>query len=394
MPQRRLPRMLPQSCFSGVPSQAFLASPSLRDPKHNSSMPTQPPPSKDDLFVGLRHALAGAGSTWAHASFELLPDKGLAHDHVRLCGTGVLARIPKQSQLGLSPLDNLAYQRACFERAAASGHTPRLEGWVQASGALPRGALLVEEITGLPALLPKDLAAIARALAGLHRVPLPPPQLRPPLQNPHDPLRSLRLEIGVQARHFAAARLAPAALAAVQAQLNRLKAMAEQPVRPAVHLIAFDSHPGNFIMRDPEHAVLVDLEKCRYSYPGLDLAHATLYTSTTWDVDSCADLSLEQVVGFYQSWSRALGSAAEPAMAWHVPLRRAMWLWSLSWCAKWRAMSGRDPDPAAAGEDWSTEHSDSALVAHVRGRVDHYLSEPVIAAVLAEFEALDAAFAR
>lgn len=357
-------------------------------------MTTQPPRSKDDLLEGLRTALAATDGPWTAAKLELLPDKGLAHDHVRLRGTGVLARIPKQSQLGLGPLANLEYQRACFERAAASGHTPRLQGWLLPTAALPRGGLLVEEIAGPTASLTRDLAAIARALAEVHRVPVPLVQQRAPLHSPRDPLRALWLEIDAQARHLAAAGLTPGALSTVQAELGRLRATLGQPARPQVHLIAFDSHPGNFILRDQDHAVLVDLEKCRYSYPGLDLAHATLYTSTTWDVESCAVLSLQQVLGFYGAWSRALGPAAESARAWHVPLRRAMWLWSLSWCAKWRVMSVRRPDATAAGEDWASEHSDGALVAHVRGRVDHYLSEPVIAAALAEFEALEAEFAR
>ena len=138
--------------------------------------------------------------------------------------------------------------------------------------------------------------------------------------------------------------------------------------------------------------MLVDLEKCRYSYPGLDLAHATLYTSTTWDIDSHAVLDLADVVGAYATWARAVGAiASDAAEAWHVPLRRAMWLWSITWCAKWRALSGEAAHASADGEDWSTEHSDSALVAHVRGRVDHYLSPAVVAQVLAEFDALDQA---
>ena len=67
-----------------------------------------------------------------------LADAGLAHAHLRLVGTGVLARVPKQSQLDLPAAANLAYQAACFERAAPSGHVPRLHG-VLAPGA-PAGA--------------------------------------------------------------------------------------------------------------------------------------------------------------------------------------------------------------------------------------------------------------
>ena len=84
------------------------------------------------LLTHLAEALAASVSPWAGARLSLLPDKGLAHAHVRLAGTGVLARIPKQSQLNLAPQHNLAYQRACFERAEPSGRTPALRGWLRA----------------------------------------------------------------------------------------------------------------------------------------------------------------------------------------------------------------------------------------------------------------------
>ena len=63
------------------------------------------------------------------------------------------------------------------------------------------------------------------------------------------------------------------------------------------------------MMRVDGCAVLVDLEKCRYSYAQPDLAHATRYTSTTWDaassaahvrgrVDHCLSTAIvEQVLG-------------------------------------------------------------------------------------------------
>ena len=61
--------------------------------------------------------------------------------------------------------------------------------------------------------------------------------------------------------------------------------------------------------------MLVDIEKARYSHPPLDLAHATLYTSTTWDVDSRAELTLcTRSTGFYEAWqSRCdIGPALQP----------------------------------------------------------------------------------
>ncbi len=356
-------------------------------------------PTHDPLLTSLASALAAHGS-WAGALLERLRDKGLAHDHVRLCGTGVLARIPKQSQMHLGAVDNLAYQKACFERAAPGGHAPRLFGVLPPGGFLPRGALLVEDIVGHNAALPADLGLIVQALASIHGLPLPMAAQRHPLIDAPDPLLALHDEIADQSQHLAAARLDSRVAAVIAQEIASLQTACAGLKRPPRHLIAFDGHPGNFIVREGgegvgksvREAVLVDLEKCRYSYPGLDLAHATLYTSTTWDLDSHAVLSLQQVTGAYKTWADSMDrTAAEAARPWHVPLRRAMWLWSITWCAKWRVLSAAPAPVSPDGEDWSAALSGDALIRHVRGRVDHYLSPAVVGQVREEFELLDAA---
>ncbi len=353
-------------------------------------MPEYPP----TLMTELAAALRAVGNAWAGVPMQRLKDKGLAHDHVRLLGTGVLARVPKQSQMQLTAQDNLAYQAACFARAAASGHTPRLHGVLPRSEHLPRGALLVQDIAGRNAQLPQDLPAIMRALAAIHALPLPAPGQRAPLLDQADPLQALHHEISLQAAHLTVANPDASVNDAIALELARLQQACALPARPVRQLVAFDGHPGNFILQPDGQAVLVDLEKCRYSYPGLDLAHATLYSSTTWDIDSHAVLSLAEVQGAYATWADAVGEAsAQVARPWHVPLRRAMWLWSVTWCAKWRALSGATAHTSADGEDWSAERSDAALVAHVRNRVDHYLSPSVVAQARAEFDALDALLA-
>ncbi|MDP3251902.1 MAG: phosphotransferase [Hydrogenophaga sp.] len=334
----------------------------------------------------LRLALQAVDHPAAALPLEHLRDKGLAHDHVRLVGSGLLARIPKQSQMGLAASDNLTYQRACFERAVVSGHTPALQSWLQPSTHLPRGALLVQEIEGRPAQLPADLGAMATALAALHALPVP--RERAPLLSPPDPLRHLCDELATQMKLLPAASLGPSVARVIECEWRSVQTLLASSARPPQCLIAFDAHPGNFIVQADGQAMLVDLEKCRYAYPGLDLAHATLYTSTTWDVETRAELTPEQVGHFYAAWTGAVGSASEGAAAWHLPLRRAMWLWSLTWCAKWRATSGAAASSRTDGEDWSSEHSEAALVAHVRDRVDHYLSLPVVSRVHEEFAAL------
>lgn len=328
----------------------------------------------------------------ANAPLEPLPDKGLAHLHLRLAGTGRLLRCPKQSQMGLGAEEHLAYEAACFQRAAASGHTPRLHAVLAPRKGLARGALLVDEITGRAALLPDDLPAIAETLAALHRLPLPPLAQRAPLLAPERPLAALAAEIQRQAGHLEAAGLDPRARRVIDAELQRLAALAAADEQPPARLIAFDGHPGNYVIRADGRAMLVDLEKARYGPPPLDLAHATLYTSTTWDAECHAVLDLPTLVAFHRHWLENVPDG-EAWQRWLLPLRRAMWLWSVSWCAKWRALSSRAPTAAGGGEDWSSQLSDAALVAHVRERVDHYLSPAIVERVIEEAAALEAALA-
>ena len=95
------------------------------------------------------------------------------------------------------------------------------------------------------------------------------------------------------------------------------------------------------------------------------------------------------MIGFYGAWADAFGGEAASERAWHLPLRRAMWLWSITWCAKWRVWSARSRQASGtAGEDWSVALSDRHLIAHVKERVDHYLGDPGIEFVRNEFVAL------
>lgn len=344
------------------------------------------------LVAPLALALRQAGSPLADCQIEPMPDKGLAHHHLRLRGSGLIARLPKQSQMGLAAGHNLAYQAACFQRAQPSGATPALHGRLAPGSALPRGGLLVEEIVGRSARLPEDLSAIARALAAIHALPLPARQSRAPLRDDADPLAALAQEIDAQASHLAGAGLAAASLALIERQRAALRRRCAAPERPGRRLIAFDAHPGNFIIRSDGSAVLVDLEKARYSHPALDLAHATLYTSTTWDLEVYAELSPAQVGSTYSLWLALAG--LDPAdRAWCLPLRSAMWLWAVTWCAQWRALAPLPAQAGADGQDWSQRHSADALVSHVRERVEHYLSAPVIAQIVDGFAALDRSLA-
>ena len=245
------------------------------------------------------------------------------------------------------------------------------------------GALIVDEIVGAALPLPDHIEALAHALAALHTLPIPVEDERPPLKNPRDALADTFSEVMEQSAFIAAAGLAYEVEAQIREELVAAGALLSRSDKPPVTLIAFDAHPGNFLLAPDGRAVLVDLEKARYGVPAFDLAHATLYTSTTWDVATYAELTADQVAGFYAAWLAAVPAVLADAVApWLLDLRRMMWLWSVTWCAKWRV---RSQEVAMQGsregrstEDWSSELSDPALVAHVADRVDHYLDPATI----------------
>ena len=349
--------------------------------------------ASEGLIGGLARRLTTLGDFGAISvdDLEPMPTTGLAHDHVRLVGRGLLARVPKQSQLALDAQSNLEYQAACFTRAGASGHTPLLHAALQPSADLPMGALIVDEIDGAALPLPECLEALVQALAAIHTLPIPAEDDRPPLKNPLDALADTFTEVMAQSAYIAAAGLAYDAEAQIREELVAAGNLLARPDRPPVTLIAFDAHPGNFLLAADGRAVLVDLEKARYGVPAFDLAHATLYTSTTWDVATYAELTPDQVAGCYAAWLAVVpGPLADTVAPWLLDLRRMMWLWSVTWCAKWRvksqeaAMTGERSGRST--EDWSAELSNPALVAHVADRVDHYLDPATIGRVRQDWQ--------
>jgi hypothetical protein len=253
--------------------------------------------------------------------------------------------------------------------------------------ALPRGALVLDYIDGVPSVLPEHLSRLSESLARIHSVDVPQ-AIHQQLSLPENPLVSMIQEIRIQAEFLARAGVSADVQARVQGQLDIAARMAGLTERPPEGLITFDAHPGNFLIDKKGDAWMVDLEKCRISYPGFDLAHSTLYTSTTWDMNSYAVLGVNDIASTYRSWEQAFGVRSAEHRRWHVPLRRLMWLWSTTWCAKWLALSQTAPE-ADNGQNWSESNNEHALNAHVRERANHYLEPAVIDAIVSEFDELD-----
>jgi len=316
---------------------------------------------------------------------------GIAHDHFRIIGRGAVLRVPRLSQFGLAPADNLAYQAAGFERAQPSGRTPRLIAVVPAAPDLPYGALVVEEIAGRPVRLPDDLGPIAEALARIHELPLPPPDARPPLRDHHDPVAATLVTILAQAEHLHDARLHPDALNAIAEELGWARQFAGEiaagivKAAQPVALVATDTHPGNFLIEERGRAMLVDLEKMLYGAPAIDLAHATLYTSTTWEREVAAALSVEQIARFYRAYlDERPADVAAALKPWLLPMRRITWLRTITWMIRWRAVSAARLDDPALGP-WSRRRLAPDLVAHMLARIDDFTAPAMIARIRAEW---------
>jgi hypothetical protein len=340
-------------------------------------------------------ALPGYRGTTA-ADLAVLNVKGLAHDHVTVAGRGLLLRVPKQSQFGLSAGDNLAYQAACFARVATSGHGPKLHEVIRPQARLAMGALLVELIDGRPPRLPEDLPLLAEAMARVHGLPVPPPSERAPLHDHADPVGGALAEVEAQATFLDEAGLEPAARAEIDDELTWARAFGRRCSKRAqpVTLVLTDTHPGNFLIEEREvgkpRAVIVDLEKALYGSPATDLAHATLYSSTTWDPDTWATLNLDELASFYRRYLEIIGGdLAQNLAPWLVPLRRITMLRAITWCVKWRVLHTRHrhkgQDINQSAEDWSAENTDPATIAHVAERVADYLAPETLKAMRNEW---------
>ena len=329
------------------------------------------------------------GSAYADYPVENLTDAGLAHWHFKLVGSNKIVRIPKQSQMNLAPLDNLKYQETCYQAMLPSGNTPRCYELISPNRYLTNGALIVEEIKGREVNLKKDFVKIAKALTNIHA--LPANEKNPIIWKPQDPIKAMLREIAGQMiyleRSYKSKKVGHLIVNEFNEVKQKIKGLNFEKV--PLSLISFDCHPANFIIDEEEKAILVDLEKCRYSYPGFDLAHASLYTSTTWGKTKRELpqnlLNSEEVIAFYQEWLRGMPlDHALKTLPSLLILRTLMWLWSITWCGKWLVESKLKKN-LSQKQNWSSELSSDALVEKVMFNVEDCLLEKNIAKVTSEW---------
>lgn len=331
----------------------------------------------------LARALSGFSGFATVRPDDLVPmnTTGLVHAHIRIGTTGAVLRVPRLGSFGMGPQDNLAYQAECFRRAAPSGHVPQIFAAIEPRDRVPWGALVISEIDGRTPSLPRELDAIAGALAAIHALPVPAAERRPPLPSHDDPVGATMKVIELQAGYLERAGLEPDALRQIEEEFSWAQAFAAEAAgRPQpVSLVGTDTHPGNFMTTPDGKGIFVDLEKMLYGAPAIDLAHASVYTSTMWDAEAAVALTQGEVAQFYDAYFAAAGADSEERIRpWCGPLRRFTWLRTTTWCAKWRV-------DAAEGRAWSPSRHDPAYLASVRARMDDYFDPATIARIRAGF---------
>jgi thiamine kinase-like enzyme len=316
---------------------------------------------------------------------EALPATGTAHGHVRLAN-GLLARIAFAHEGDASAAGRLQAQAFAFRYLEPAGRTPRLHEVVEPRAGLPGGALIVDFIDGRAPDLPGELESMADTLARIHALPLPPASA--PLPRQGNPFLDTLEGIELNARRFLDKAVTdPEARAEISAELRAMREMVPalgRHTQPLAVALA-DTHPGNFIVDSAGIAWFVDLEKVHVGSPAIDLAHATLTTSTLWHPDVGTVLTRDEVRGFYDSYLARVGAkAAEALRPWLRPMRRLTWLRTTLFMARWRVETRSPRDPANPAQ-WSDAGLDARMKAHIDARIDQCFTRDTIRAIRAEW---------
>src|SRR5262245_8449383 len=273
------------------------------------------------LLAALRERPAFASFT--AADLKPLPATGTAHGHVRL-PCALIARVAYAHDGDATAGARLATQAEAFRRLAPSGRTPRLHDVIEPRPGLPGGALIVDLIDGRAPRLPDELALMADTLARIHALPLPPASS--PIPRQKNPFLETLAAIEQNAARFLDKAVPDAsARAEIAEELGLMRDMAPTVVqRPQPVTVALaDTHPGNFIVDRDGIAWFVDLEKVHVGSPAIDLAHATLATSTLWHPDVGKVLSRDDVQAFYALYLEKVGAKRAAALqALLLPLSR------------------------------------------------------------------------
>ena len=339
----------------------------------------------DALLAALRQR--PAFSAFTAGDLKPLPATGTAHGHVRL-PDGLLARVAYAHDGDPTAAARLAAQAAAFRHLAPAGRTPALHDVIAPGAGLPGGALIVDYIEGRAPDLPAELAAMADTLARIHALPLPPEGS--PIPRQKNPFVETLEAIEQNAMRFLDQAVPdPGARAEIAEELRLMRGLAlafAQRAQPLTVALA-DTHPGNFIVDRAGTAWFVDLEKVHVGSPAIDLAHATLATSTLWHPAVGKVLSPADVKVFYEAYLEKVGARQTALLTpWLLPMRRLTWLRTMLFMARWRVQTRSPRDPADPTQ-WSDAGLEAAMKVHINARIDQCFRRETIRSIRAEWTA-------
>jgi aminoglycoside phosphotransferase (APT) family kinase protein len=295
---------------------------------------------------------------------------------------GRLARIAYAHEDDPTAATRLHRQAESFRHLQPAGRTPRLHEIIEPRPGLPGGALIVDYVEGRAPRLPDELDAMAETLAAIHSLPLPAEGSPIPRQN--NPFLATLDGIELDATRFLDKAVTdPGSRAEIAEELALMRGMALQIGRRAqpLTMALADTHPGNFVVDRAGVAWFVDLEKVHVGSAVIDLAHATLPTSTLWASAEGRSLTSDEVRGFHAAYLDRIGEApSEILEPWIVPMRRMTWLRTTLFMARWRVQtrSPRDPSDPSQWSDAGLEPSTRALYDR---RIDQCFERAFIQAV-------------
>ncbi len=314
-----------------------------------------------------------------------LPATGTAHGHVRLAD-GRLARVAYAHEGDASAAGRLQAQAAAFRHLEPAGRTPRLHDVIDPRPGLPGGALVVDFIDGRAPKLPDELELMADTLARIHALPLP--SASSPIPRQANPFRETLDGIELNAARFLDKAVTdPEARTEIADELRAMRSLAPtlgRQTQPLTMALA-DTHPGNFIVDCAGVAWFVDLEKVHVGSPAIDLAHATLPTSTLWHPDVGLRLTRADVRRFHDAYLARVGAAAAEALRpWLMPMRRLTWLRTTLFMARWRVETREARDPSNPSQ-WSDAGLDQRMQAHIDARIDQCFTRTTIREIRREW---------
>ena len=316
---------------------------------------------------------------------ETLAATGTAHGHVRLAD-GRLARVAYAYENDPTAAARLHVQAEAFRYLQPAGCTPRLYEIVEPRAGLPGGALIVDFIEGHAPRLPDELDAMAESLAAIHALPLPP--ATSPIPRQANPFLETLQAVEVNAARFLDKAVPdPEARAEIADELGAMRALAPTLgtlAQPFTIALA-DTHPGNFIVDGNGTAWFVDLEKVHVGSPAIDLAHASLPTSTLWHPDVGKLLTRTEVQSFYDDYLALQTRDEAKALApWLMPMRRLTWLRTTMFMARWRVETVAPRDLSNPGQ-WSDAGLEPRMKVHLRERIAMSFARDTIRAVRSEW---------